>query len=88
MQAAAIPSRLLALRCDKCCTINWLTHQHVTNSFAQVAAVRSELQRQLAEAQALADGRAASMKEMQDKIQHLSARVRLIHSYRVERWGY
>ncbi len=42
---------------------------------SQVAAVRAELQRQLGEAQALAEGRAAAIKEMQDKIQHLSARV-------------
>jgi hypothetical protein len=37
--------------------------------------MRGELLRQLGEAQALAESRAAAMKEMQDKIQHLSARV-------------
>lgn len=52
----------------------------------EVAAVRVELQRQLSEAQALAESRAAAMKDMQDKIQHLSSRVVAVtsHSTRVE----
>jgi len=41
----------------------------------QVAAVRAELQRQVGEAQALAEIRVAAMRDMQDKIQHLNARV-------------
>ena len=43
--------------------------------FLQVAAVRAELQRQVGEAQALAESRVAGMRDMQDKIQHLNARV-------------
>ena len=43
--------------------------------------MRAELQRQLGEAQALAESRAAAMRDMQDKIQHLSARVGAVLSF-------
>lgn len=52
-----------------------LRSPHCIRACLQVAAVRAELQRQLGEAQALAESRAAAIKDMQGKIQHLSARV-------------